>query len=106
MTYAVNHTLTDVIETAEPERPILAIRHAETDAALLALWLGQHASPYPRRNYVRHGRSFLRHVERPLAEVRLGDLRPISPLSTARRRTVEVVRSGSLTRHDEPTRLP
>ncbi len=47
MTYAVNHTLTVVIETAEPERPILAIRHAETDAALVALWLGQHASPSP-----------------------------------------------------------
>ncbi len=34
MTYAVNHTLTDVIETAAPVRPILAIRHAETNTAL------------------------------------------------------------------------
>jgi hypothetical protein len=66
MTYAVNHTLTVVIETAEPERPILAIRHAETDAALLALWLGRHASPHTQRSYARQAEAVLRHVGRPL----------------------------------------
>jgi integrase/recombinase XerD len=63
-----------VIEPVAPARPLPTIRHAETDAGLIALWLGRHESPHTRRNYARQASAFLRHVGRPLGAVRLGDL--------------------------------
>ena len=70
----MNQTLPLVFEPTAPARPLPAIRHAETDAGLIALWLGRHASPHTRRNYARQAQRFLRHVGPPLGAVRLGDL--------------------------------
>lgn len=70
----VNQTLPLAVERLEPARPILMVRNAETDAALIGLWLGRHESPHTKRNYARQAARFLRHVGRPLEAVRLGDL--------------------------------
>jgi site-specific recombinase XerD len=51
-----------------------AIAQADSDAQLVALWIGRHASPHTRRNYQRQADRFLASVGRPLALVRMADL--------------------------------
>lgn len=70
----MTETLPIVSEIPAPARSVVMIRHAETDDHLVALWLSRHESPHTRRNYARQAESFLRHVGRPLAAVRLGEL--------------------------------
>lgn len=47
---------------------------AETDLHLVELWIGRHNDPHTRRNYRRQAERFLRHIGRPLAEARIGDV--------------------------------
>src|SRR5215212_1031300 len=58
----------------EPAAGVPAIAQADSDLQLAALWIGRHASVNTRRNYERQARRFLAFVNRPLAEVRLGDV--------------------------------
>jgi integrase/recombinase XerD len=60
-------------EFSEPA-PHVPVRQADTDRHLIELWLGKHASRHTRRNYARQAHRFLVFVQKPLAEVRLGDL--------------------------------
>ena len=60
-------------EIIEPGVPALA-RQADTDAHLIELWLGRHASRGTRRTYARYAARFLTFVRMPLAQVRLGDV--------------------------------
>lgn len=47
---------------------------ADTDRQLVELWIGRHNSPHTRRNYRRQAGRFLGHVDRPLGEIRIGDV--------------------------------
>ena len=55
-----------------------AIAQADSDAQLVALWIGRHASPHTRCNYRRQADRFLAFVGRPLALVRMADLQAYS----------------------------
>jgi site-specific recombinase XerD len=62
------------VEPIEEPAANPAIAQADSDAQLVALWIGRHASPHTRRNYQRQADRFLAFVGRPLALVRMADL--------------------------------
>jgi hypothetical protein len=65
------------VEPIEEPAANPAIAQADSDAQLVALWIGSHASPHTRRNYQRQADRFLAFVGRPLALVRIA-CRPTS----------------------------
>ena len=50
------------------------VPQADTDRQFVAMWLARHESPHTRRNYGRQAARFLAFVDKPLGEVRVGDL--------------------------------
>jgi site-specific recombinase XerD len=62
------------VEPIEEPAANPAIAQADSDAQLVALWIGSHASPHTRRNYQRQADRFLAFVGRPLALLRMADL--------------------------------
>ena len=50
------------------------VAQADTDRQFVAMWIARHESRHTRRNYARQARRFLAFVDRPLNEVRVGDL--------------------------------
>ena len=70
------HPEPEIIEGEFSEAPSRGalISQADSDRHLIELWLGKHASRHTRQNYARHARRFLAFVDKPLEEVRLGDL--------------------------------
>ena len=50
------------------------VAQADTDRQFVAMWIARHESPNTRRNYTRQAARFLAVVDRPLSEVRVGDL--------------------------------
>jgi hypothetical protein len=55
------------VEPIEEPAANPAIAQADSDAQLVALWIGSHASPHTRRNYQRQADRFLAFVGRPPA---------------------------------------
>ena len=58
----------------EPPHETAIVAQADTDRQFVAMWLARHESRHTRRNYTRQATRFLAFVDRPLGEVRVGDL--------------------------------
>jgi site-specific recombinase XerD len=70
----MSSTLPVPVVSAEPVDGAPSVAQAESDAQLVALWIGRQASPHTRRNYGRQADRFLAVVARPPALVRMADL--------------------------------
>jgi site-specific recombinase XerD len=56
----------------QPESAIVA--QADTDRQFIAMWVARHESRHTRANYGRQAARFLAFVDKPLGEVRVGDV--------------------------------
>lgn len=66
-------TLQSLPALIEPtDSPLVA--QADTDRHFIATWLARHNSAHTRRGYERRARHFMAFVDKPLAEVRVGDV--------------------------------
>ena len=50
------------------------VAQADTDRQFVAMWIARHESPNTRRNYARQASRLLAFVDKPLGEVRVGDV--------------------------------
>ena len=58
----------------KPPAETAIVAQADTDRHFVSMWLARHESPHTRRNYARQATRFLAFVDKPLGEVRVGDL--------------------------------